>query len=167
MTPRGRCWLDANVLIEANRRSYPYSIAKSFWGTLAGLIDSGRVVSARRVYQELTQNERHQDYVKQWVTVRRKYLCQPSNKDVERLVGEIGAYIFSFQQYDQYECWQFQNGGDPWVVAHAKLDGGVVVTQESKLHPMAKKPMVPDICKKFDVNCKNTLEMFQHLSATF
>jgi uncharacterized protein DUF4411 len=80
---------------------------------------------------------------------------------------EIESYIFSNPQFDQYECWKFSDGGDPWVIAHAKADGGVVVTQESTLHPLAKKPRVPDICKPFGVACLNTIQMFEKLKVTF
>lgn len=167
MTTKTRFWLDANVLIEANRRSYPYHIATTFWMRLAEQIELGIVVSPRRVYRELTEHEKHQDFVKKWVKVRQKQLSQPANKQVTELVGEIESYIFSNSQFDQYECWKFSDGGDPWVIAHAKVDGGVVVTQESTLHPLAKKPRVPDICKAFEVDCVNTIHMFERLKITF
>ena len=53
------------------------------------------------------------------------------------------------------------------MIAHAKADNGIVVTHESNLHPMAKKPLVPNICREFDVHYVNTLGMFEELSVTF
>jgi hypothetical protein len=167
MSKQSRFWLDANVLIEANRRSYPYHIAKTFWIRLAEQVELGIVVSPRRVYQELTEHEKHQDFVKHWVKVRHKQLSQTASKEVSTLVGEIEAYIFGNPQFDQYESWKFSSGGDPWVIANAKVDGGTVVTQESALHPEAKKPRVPDVCKVFEVDCVNTLKMFEKLNVTF
>lgn len=167
MSKQGRFWLDANVLIEANRRSYPYQIAKTFWLRLAEQVEKGNVVSPRRVYQELTENEKHQDFVKHWVKVRHKQLSQVPNRDVSKLVGNIQEYAYSNHQFIQYECWKFSGGGDPWVIAHAKIDGGIVVTQESGLRPEAKKPLVPDICKAFEVDCVNTIGMFEKLNVTF
>jgi len=163
----GRFWLDANILIEANRRSYRYSVAKTFWMRLAQQVELGRVVSPRRVYRELTEHEKHQDFVKDWVSVRQNQLSQNPNKDVTDMVGEIESYIFSQPQYGQYECWKFSEGGDPWVIAHAKLDGGAVVTWESALRPLAKKPRIPDVCKAFDVPCLDPLDMFEELGVTF
>ena len=139
---RGKCLAVASDShLQTRTQEGEISSPTSFWKTLAGLVDAGKVVSPRRVYQELTENEKHQDYVKAFVSPRKKQLCQPSNKEIGELVGQIELHIFSFQQYDHGECWRFSKGGDPWVIAHAIVDKGIVISQESHLHPQAKKPL--------------------------
>jgi hypothetical protein len=167
MTALSRYWLDANVLIEANRISYPYRLAKSFWMRLAEQVELGKVVSPRRVFKEWVENEGHKDFVKDWVKVREAQLSKRPEQAVQDIVGAIGLYVFSNPQYDKYESWKFTDGGDPWVIAHAFVDKGTVVTLESHLHPEARKPLIPDVCKKFEVRWVNTMAMFEELGITF
>lgn len=161
-----RHWLDANVLIEAHRRTYPINIAVSFWAWLGGQIQSGQIVCPRRVYQEIAEAEGHKDELAQWVKVRKeKGLCIRPSRAVQDLVGKIEAY--AFEKYSNVEAWEFSKGADPWLIAHALDDGGVVVTNESDLRPDAKKVRIPDICSQFDVKCVDTLGMLRELKAKF
>lgn len=161
-------WLDANVLIEANNRSYPIRIARTFWMRLAEQVELGNVVCPRRVYQEVAEQEQHQDEVAEWMKVREQWLRVIGSAEVQRQVGEIEEYIYSrYPQWGWAESWQFCKGGDPWVIAHAKVDGGIVVTQETRLAPEARKPRIPDVCKHYDVSCVDLLKMLELLGVTF
>lgn len=162
-----RYWLDANVLIEAHNRSYPFDVATTFWRSLAGQIEEGNIVSARRVYKEVAEQERHQDAVANFVRSRRQYLCQPSSKEVDAFVGKVEDYIFNSGRYLATEAWRFSRGADPWVIAHAAVDSGVVVTKESALRPEAQVIRIPDVCSHFEVKCVDTIEMFRQLGITF
>lgn len=161
-----RYWLDANVLIEANNRSYPIDVAKTFWLRMAEQIQLNNIVSCRRVYQELAEQEKHQDAIADFVRSRRKHLCLPPTREVQKAVDKIESYVFG-GRYPAPEAWKFSKGGDPWVVAHAMVEDGVVVTQESALRPQAHVTRVPDVCREFKVECVNTLEMFRRLGITF
>lgn len=161
-----RFWLDANVLIEAHNGSYPFDMAERFWERMAEHIESGNILSVRRVYQEMAEQEKHQDAVAQFVTNRRNQgLCVSPSREVTSKVGEIEAYVFS--KYDAVRVLEFSRGGDPWVIAQAFVDSGIVVTKESALRPNAQKPRVPDICQHFGVKCVDTLTMFRMLGVKF
>jgi Domain of unknown function (DUF4411) len=161
-----RYWLDANVLIEAHRRTYPINIATSFWSWLAGQVQHGYVVAPRRVYQEIAGVESHKDELAQWMKTRRdKGLCIPASKAVQKRIGEIQVKVFKV--YSEAEAWEFSKGADPWIIAHALEDKGVVVTKESYLRPDAKKVRIPDVCDIFGVKCVDTLEMMRLLKARF
>lgn len=161
-----RYWLDANVLIEAHNQSYPIDVAKTFWRALSKQIECGNVVSTRRVYQELAEQEKHQDAVAQFVRNRRQQLCIAPSREVQKAVGGIEEYVFG-GRYPTYEAWRFSKGGDPWVIAHALTEGGIVVTQESALRSNAQVARVPDVCQHFEVRCVDTLGMFRLLGVTF
>jgi hypothetical protein len=105
------------VLIEAHNGSYPYDIALTFWSRMAQQIEFGNIVSARRVYQELAEQEKHQDAVAQFVRNRRKFLCIPASPDATRKLADIEDYLFS--KYEFSQAWKFSFGGDPWLVAQA------------------------------------------------
>ena len=163
-----RFWLDANVLIEAHNRSYPINRAVTFWSRLAEQVENGTIGSPRRVFREVAEHEEHQDEVANWVKVRKdKGLCRLPVSGVTEKVGEIETYVWGVPRYDHAEVWQFCKGGDPWVIAHAAAEGGMVVTLESALRPGAKKPRVPDVADAFGVRCVTTLEMLELLGITF
>ena len=161
-----RYWLDANVLIEAHRRSYPIGIVVSFWTWLGGQVENSVVVCPRRVYQELAEQEDHKDELSVWVQNRRnKGLCIMPSKEVTAQVGHILEFVFA--NYQAPQAYDFSKGGDVWVVAHALDDSGTVVTQESGLRPQARKVRIPDVCKHFHVKCIDTLQMLKELGAKF
>jgi uncharacterized protein DUF4411 len=120
-----RCWLDANVLIEVHLRTYPIGIANSFWVWLDGEIQQGNIVCPRRVYREVAESE-HQDELAQWMKHRKsKGLCIPPSRQVQTRVKEVEEYVFL--KYKSVEAWEFSKGADPWVIAHALEDRGIVV----------------------------------------
>jgi hypothetical protein len=169
--PNSPFWLDANVLIEAHNRSYPIGVAVTFWMRLAEQVETGNVLCPRRVYKEVAEHEKHQDEVAHWVKTRKdRGLCVYPIADVQTLVGQIEKSLWETPRtppYDHAELWAFCKGGDPWVIAHAKVQGGTVVTMETNKTPQAKKPRIPDVCDKFDVDCVTLLEMFKILGVTF
>jgi hypothetical protein len=162
-----RYWIDASVWIEAHLRSYPIGIADSFWKWVAGQVECGNIVSPRRVYQEVAEHEKHKDdELAKWVRHRRERgLCIPPSRSVQDRIHDIGEHIFT--KYLVVEAWDFQKGADPWIVAHALEDHGIVVTKESETRPNAQKVRIPDVCDHFNVKCIDTLEMLKQLKARF
>lgn len=160
-----RFWLDANVLIEAHNGSYPYDMAITFWARMAEQIECGHIAGVRRIYQELAEHEKHQDAVAQFVQNRRKFLSIMPSHEVTKKVGEIQAYTFG--KYVHAQAWEFSRGGDPWVIAQAWEDGGIVATKESDLKPLAQKARIPDVADHFGVKCVDTLTMLKMLGVKF
>jgi len=141
-------------------------MADSFWEWLAGQVQVGNVVSPRRVYQEVAENEKHQDELAKWVRHRReKGLCIVPTRAVQDRVHAIEEHVFT--KYTVVEAWDFSKGADPWVIAHSLEDQGVVVTKESDLRSNARKARIPDVCDYFGVRCVDTLEMMKQLKAKF
>jgi hypothetical protein len=161
-----RYWLDASVWIEAHLRSYPIGMADSFWKWIAGQVEAGNIVSPRRVYQEVAEQEHKNDELAKWMRHRReKGLCIPASKQVQDRIQEINEHVFT--KYSVIEAMDFLKGADPWLVAHALEDQGIVVTRESDTKPNAQKVRIPDVCDHFNVKCINTLEMLKQLKAKF
>ena len=159
-----RYWLDASVLIEAHRKTYPIKIVESFWVWLNGQIHAGVIVSPRQVYKEIAEVDGHQDELAHWMRVRKdRGLCIPASRAVQETVGKIQVYVY--EEYDDVEAWEFSKGADCWVIANALVDNGIAVTKESTLRPEAKKVRIPDVCCHFGVKCIDTLEMLRQLKA--
>lgn len=141
-------------------------MAESFWKWMSSRVEEGVIVCPRRVYQEIAENEEHQDALAKWFQSRRnRGLCVPSSKEVQDQVGIVNSYVF--ERYQSHQALAFSKGADSWVVAHAIIDHGIVVTQESSLQPQALKARIPDICKYFNVPCMSRLQMLRALSAKF
>jgi len=105
-------------------------------------------------------------YVIHLVRLRKeKGLCIQPSKPVQTCVGKIESYVFD--KYAYAEAWDFSDGGDPWVIAHAMHSDGIVVTRESTLHPNAKKARIPDVCKHFAVKCIDSKAMLDALDAHY
>ncbi len=161
-----RYWVDASVWIEAHLRNYPIGMADSFWQWVAGQVEVGNIVSPRRVYQEVAENEKHQDELAKWVRHRReKGLCIAPSRFVQERLQSVTEYVVT--KYLIVEALDFLKGADPWIIAHALEDHGIVVTKESETRSNAQKTRIPDVCDHFNVKCVDTLEMLKQLKAKF
>jgi hypothetical protein len=80
-------------------------------------------------------------------------------------VGVVASY--GFATYEGYHASAFAKGADSWVIGHAIVDAGIVVTQESNLQPKALKPRIRDVCKHFNVPCITRMQMLKALAAKF
>jgi len=157
-------WLDASVFIEAHNRTYPMGIMNSYWKWMAGRVADGTIVCPKLVYQEVVDGHERQDELAKWFQTRKSSgLCVASDQAVQAQVGLISDYVFT--EYKQHQALDFSNGADPWVIAHALHDKGIVVTQESSLRPKAHKARIPDVCKHFNVPCIDGIKMLRDLKA--
>jgi hypothetical protein len=141
-------------------------MAQSFWNWMSLRVDEGVIVCPRRVYQEIAENEDHQDALAKWFQSRRdRGLCIPSSKEVQIQVGVINTYVF--ETFEAHYALAFAKGADSWVIAHAMIDNAIVVTQESNLQPKAMKPRIPNVCKNFNVPFVSRMQMLKALGAKF
>ena len=159
-----RYWLDASVFIEAHNRTYPIGIMDSYWKWMAGQISNGVIVCSKAVFREIVDGHECQDELAKWFQNRKSNgLWFAPNQAVQVQVGLISDYVFS--KYKQHQALDFSDGADPWVMAHAFVDKGIVVTQESSLRPDAHKTRIPDVCKHFNVPCIDGIKMLRDLKA--
>ena len=160
-----RYWLDANVFIEAQNRKYPFGMFDSYWEWMSGRVAEGTIVCPKRVYQEIVGEHDHDDPLVKWFQTRKgNGLCIASDHAVQEQVGIITKHVFT-RYHQSPHAMNFSKGADPWIIAHAFVDDGVVVTQESNLRPDAQKARIPDVCKEFDVACIDGLKLLEKLKA--
>ncbi len=84
-----------------------------------------------------------------------------SMKEHQLLVGQICTRAFEI--LDSNKAHEFVKGADLYLIAHAKLDSGFVVTQESK----RKEHRIPQLCREFGVEYLNLYEMNEALQAEY
>ena len=159
-------WLDANVYITAKHTSYRFNTFPVFWSFLSERLEAGAIRSPKLVYQEIVNNE--EDVLSNWAKTRRSNgLCVSPSSQVQEAFRRIADYLQSNVRYPQPQVAQFLSGADPWLIAHAIVEGGTVVTLETDLKPESHKARIPDVCDHFRVRCINTSDLLEELDATF
>jgi len=118
----------------------------SLWGKFDKLISEDKVVSVREVYNEVTSFYAKTRLV-QWVKDHRGLFAEPSIEELQ-FVNRIFA-VKHFQLLIRKK--KILNGkpvADPFVIARATVEDGVVVTQEQFKENAAT---IPNVCKHFGI----------------
>jgi hypothetical protein len=113
------------------------------------------------VYRELAG---FGDELSRWVKNRKQ---NGLNKEVDQAVQTrfqvVADGIFTCGRYGIENINEFLSGADPWIITHALVTGGTVVTNESALRPNAKKVRIPDICADNTVKCISGYDLLDQL----
>jgi hypothetical protein len=162
-----RYWIDSSVFINSSKTTFAFDINKSFWNWLDGALKKETVMAPAKVYKEIVDNTRPKDQLAVWVKSRRKNgLCVEPSGDVFAATKQIADYVFNSGRYQQPFALEFSRCADPWLIAHAMADKGIIVTQETERHSEAQKVRIPDVAGKFDVDCMKVWDMLRALKVT-
>ncbi len=158
---KGRYWVDANSFIWGARDPFPMPGMMVYWSWLEKQVAAGKIISHRRVIEEVLAGTKKTDSdpLISWVRSRRDKLADssPDSKECQGLVGQLSE--FSLKKFGMAKTIEFTRGADLWLIARAKLDDGAVVTQESD-----KKPVrIPTVCNQFGVPFKTIFQMNREL----
>ena len=156
----GRYWVDANVFIWGNREPYPLPGARAYWSWFEGQVDAGKIITHWKCVKEVTDGEKRDDPepIVQWVKTRKaKLTAPPDTQQVSDLVGKMCQYCYG--KFGVVRTIEFTKGADLWLIAHAKMDEGTVVTQEST----KKLLRIPAVCEPFEVRYISVFKMNHEL----
>src|SRR5205823_9585853 len=119
----------------------------------------GRIRSPMMVYDELLQID---DELREWCKQINAlgFFVEP-DESVQKMFAEIADYVEG--AYDRPQAGWFLDKADAWLIAHAKIMGGTVVTREKLVGNDSKKVKVPNICNAFGVRFIDTFEMIREL----
>ena len=160
--------IDTDVLITAKNAYYAFDICPGFWQSLIIQHQVGQVHSLDRVRQELLQG-RDDDELVQWLhrDVPADFFLASHDADVVAAYTDI---MFSVQRNPQYQDSakaKFATGADGWLVAHAKVNGHVIVTNEQPRPEARNQIKLPDVCEKFGVGYQDSFGMLKALQIRF
>ncbi len=150
-------WLDANVFIDSSRRYYGFDIAPGFWEALVSAHHRAQLFSPKRVYDELSKGD---DELKAWAQQNRGLFVDPT-ASVQREFTTIAEHVMKV--YKGSHARRFLDGADPWLIAHAKADGGIVVSKEKQVESQSKKVKIPNVCQVFSVECIQVYDLLRVL----
>jgi Domain of unknown function (DUF4411) len=156
-------WLDSNVLIQAHQGYYSFDIAPGFWSSIESHTKNGSLRSPDNVLKEILEGK-DTDPLKNWAKGKGKRLFVLAGKDEQGAVGKITQYVLG--NYPQPQATFFLAKADPWVIAHALVDRGIVVTQETLVGANSLKVKIPNVCNHFKVEWINTYDLLRKLNIT-
>lgn len=120
-------WLDSDSFIVASRGPYRFNMMPAFWGFLEEQARQQRLTSSEMVLQELQDGE---DQLKQWASGLRTVLFRVPTVEVQERYSEVVANVNSNGRYAPHNVSRFLAKADPWLIAHARTDGGRDVGHE-------------------------------------
>jgi hypothetical protein len=153
--------LDANVFMEAARRYYAFEIAPGFWEALVLHASEGRIRSIDRVKREI---EKGKGALADWAEEHFAQAFLPSSDDrVTAVYGDIMRWVTAQGQFFESAKAKFADEADGWLIAYAKVERLVVVTQEVLRPDIKRKVPIPNVCTQFGVSWIDTFEMLRRL----
>jgi hypothetical protein len=134
-------------------KNYYRKTFRSLWERFDKLVADGEILSTREVAREIADGA--PENLRQWATQHAHIFVTPTAAE-----GVFVARIYSVPHFQQnIETQKLLNGGknaDPFVIAKAAVDKGIVVTME-QFKPKSAK--IPNVCDHFKVEWRN-LEQF-------
>ena len=156
--------LDANVFIEAYKRYYAFDLCPGFWRSIEHYGAQCMLASIDRVRDELQEGEN----LDAWKSQAPEPLFLPT--DTEEIVAayvEIIRWAQKQPRFNDGAKTEFAQGVDAWLIACAKANVLTMVTHEQSAPKSQKHVKIPDVCKAFDIKCKNTFEMLRDLQVSY
>ncbi len=155
--------IDSSSLIAMWKERYPKEVFPSLWeNKLRGLVKC-RLGVCKQVWQEIDHPDLKESLSK--MGLDEGHLL-PECQDLKNRVAEI---------INKHPAWAKGDGGrevaDPYIIAFAKEQGMVVVTEElpfDKTKPGAERkrrssgPKIPDVCKEMGVEYMTLLSLFRN-----
>jgi len=161
MTYKTYC-LDSNVLIQAWQTYYSPLICPEYWNVLNELGKQRRIVLPQMVVEEITRTE---DDLSKWLKssnipkLRQTEQVIQSWKDIQAKDPLHKLLVDNIKQ---------RSLADPWVIAHAIVEGACVVTKENKeTARRTTRIKIPNVCENMGVPWINDFQFIQELSIRF
>ena len=142
--------IDTNVFIDL-QRNYPRDIFPSVWESIEALVDQAEACICGEVLEEA---KRGNDGLFEYLRDYDGFACETTEEEL-KVVAAIGVL---------YPDWvrQEQNAADPFVIAHASVQGRTIVTQENGAKAGPSNPKIPNVAAGMGVT---SLRLFDFVRA--
>lgn len=133
--------LDTNILIGLAQR-YPRDIFPAMWSNIETTVASGETCICEAILREV---HRGGDDLHEWAKKLTGFVCPVTGAELVT-VAAIGAAHPGWVQGQLNEA-------DPFVIAHAKEEGSVIVSEENRKGPntIDKNQKIPNIADEHGV----------------
>jgi len=126
---------------------YPESFP-TIWKKINDLVESGDFLSVKEVQKEIEAGCKFL-HIEKWVKNNKAIFKKPTSQELT-FVTEM------FKEEKNRELIKHKNilngspVADPFIIASAKINGAIVITEESYKRGGAR---IPSICEKYDIDC--------------
>jgi hypothetical protein len=161
--------IDSNALITPYKFYYSFEIAPRFWDTVAKHIELKNIVILDKVFDEISLKD---DLLGRWIKDIDN-LEKISIKDSKIIsnYGKIMNHISTIGFYSTvaFNAWAQANKADPWIIAAAVAYNYTVITFETfnqglNVNYPSKTVKIPNVCRQFNIRCKDLFYMMHELS---
>jgi hypothetical protein len=146
---------DTNSLCVILKHYYPERFP-SLWIKLNEMLTNGNVKLVRESYNEIMKLNA-KDRPALWAKENRNLFSTPSTEELQ-FVNEIFRVAHFQQLIEKKKILSGRPTADPFVIAKAKSEKAIVVTEEVYKENAAK---IPNVCKHFDIECINLEDFMQ------
>ena len=154
-------WVDADCLIERAKYEYAFDIVPGYWDFLVAMARRNIILSPIMVYQEVREGV---DALSSWVEEHKETLFEYADEAVQDRLSDVADYVR--ERYPVHGE-GFLNGADPFLIAHAMVQGGRIATGEKPKPQNAQTPRIPNVASHFGIECVTVFEMLRKLGAEF
>lgn len=148
-------WVDSDSLIVASRGPFRFNIIPAFWNFIEEKVSQQALASSERVLNELLDGE---DQLRDWAIRQGNALFRIPTESVQESYRQIVDNVSNDGRFARQHVTRFLTKADPWLIAHARVEGGRIVTFE-KSEPNSKRPKIPDVGQTFGVQCINLWDL--------
>jgi len=154
--------IDSDVLITAKNKYYAFAICPGFWDSVLHGHLLGSIHSIDRVRQELLLGR---DDLVLWAgqSVPASFFLGSDSEEVVAVFAEVMLWVTRHTRYHDEAKAKFASGADGWLVAHGRVTGKTVVTNEQPRPESRNQVKLPDVCSAFSVDFEDTFGMLHDL----
>lgn len=142
--------LDSNVLIGLAQR-YPRDIFPGIWESIEESVDDGQSCICEAVHREV---HRGGDELHKWAKNLPNFVCKATDEEFETVLEISEAHPGWVQGQ--------LNEADPFVIAHAKAENSLIVTEENRKGPNTedRNQKIPNVADEHRVE---TMKFFEYV----
>ena len=133
-------------------RQHTHQHGAPLWLSMESAVRGGDICMCEMVQKELGRGD---DDLLAWVKRIPGFVCKTTDEELQT-VAEISAAHPAWVQGQK-------NYADPFVIAHAKDDGLIVVTEERRAGPNAedKNLKIPNVSDEYGVTCMKFFDLLR------
>lgn len=131
--------------------TYPKDVFPGVWEKVDDMIEMGIILSADDVYEELASKD---DDLFAWAKQRNQIFLPLSDYIQDHAIEILDTYA------NLIDIKNNKSSADPFLIATAIHKAGTVVTEED-FSGGPNRSKIPDVCKYYNVECINLLEMLR------
>ena len=143
---------------------YPIDLYPGFWDCLERYSRKGSLLSIDRIRSELASPDELVDWLNEnWSGS----FAFSGEQEVVEVYSDMQNWVQGSARFLAVGKHEFAGSADGWLAAYARVHGAILVTNEVFDPNVKRRVPLPNLCREFDITCRNTVEMLRGLGVRF